>query len=478
MNSLSQIVQSIQRLGLTPPPLAGNMKRLYEIVKKQQVDDEDQVIRLLFPNSKRETARKNLWKIRTQLSDRLINGILVSDLEGRLTGVQKGFFRHTRRYATAKILLGLGLRQAAIMIAEKSIKWSIENQSTELAFGFSRILRDHNARIAGNKKKYVHFSQLSQQYFNFLQAEYVVEELFNELVFSFPKKAIVSKEKVAHAKLFPDRVKPFIDTHQCFRVQFVGFNITVLAYQIQSDHQQVIETCEQAIEALHSFPTYPTAAFNFIFRKIPSYLQLRQFDEAQQTIAECLRQTGSSTHNWLATQHYNALLGLHTENWDHVLRVFEVVNKRQKAIPEIWFIYEAYAHILKGNQDFRLGKFLNQVAKLSKEKQGMNINVRIIEILYHLLHEEHGKIIDKQDALREYSKRHLRKDQSTYRSDLFIRLLLLLPRYSFRSIGIEKAALPYLKKLKGNPLDMVLQDTDLEVVPFERLWEWVRERLT
>lgn len=477
MKYLSHIVQSIQRLGLSPPPLSGNVKRLYEIIKRQKVEDEDQVIRLLFPNSKRETARKNLWKIRTQLSDHLINGILVSDLDSKLTGVQKGFYRHTRRYATAKILLGLGLRSAAILIAGKSIKWSVENQSTELAFGFSRILRDHNARIAGNKKKYHYYRELTQTYFNFLQAEYLVEELFNELVFSFPKKAIVSKEIVLHAKQFPDRIKPFLETYSCFRVQFVGFNIKVLAYQIQSDHHQVIETCDQAIKVLSAFPAYPTAAFNFLFRKIPSYLQLRQFDQAQQTIQDCLRQTGSSTHNWLATQHYNALFGLHTENWDHVLHVFEVVNQRQKAIPEIWYIYEAYAHILKGNTEFRLGKFLNQVAKLSKEKQGMNINVRIIEILYHLLHEEHGKIIDKQDALREYSKRHLRKDQSTYRSDLFIRLLLLLPRYSFRTIGIEKAALTYLKKLKENPLDMVLQDTDLEVVPFERLWEWVRGQL-
>lgn len=477
LNNLRNVILVFNQLNLSARlQLKGNLKKLYQLIQKESTFDDHDVMAHLFPSSQKENARKHLWQLKSNLTDHLISMMLSVDLDDRWSAFQKGYFKSWKRYAIARILLGLGLRQSAIAIAEKSIKASLQHHFTELSLNFSRILRDHYAKYAEDRKKYLHYKQLSTQYFDLLYQEDLLEDLYNELILYFPMKSSV--EQIQAVKKYPAIVDPILKEYDYFRIHFLGYNIKVLSYQMGGEYESVIEACDAAINSLQRFPAYSGPAFLFRLRKIPNLLQLKAFQKAEKTIDDCLNLTGSSTHNWLATQHYNALLGLHTENWDHVLTVFAEVSGQQKALPEIWYVYEAYAHILKGNTDFRLGKFLNQVNTLAKDKQGMNINVRIIEVLYHLLHQELGKLIDKQDALREYSKRHLRKDQSTYRSDLFIRLLLLLPRYSFRSIGIEKAALPYLKKLKGNPLDMVLQDTDLEVVPFERLWEWVREHLS
>ncbi len=468
------VISVFEKLGLQKNGrLQGNLEKLYSVAKEQPLAAENDILEKLFPGSKKSNARIYLWQLKNKLTDHLISHILTVDLDERWTDFQQGYFKVWKRYAYTRILIGIGLRQVAINIAEKSLKYSLSNHFTELVLNFGRILRDHYARYNKDKKKYIHYQSLVKDHFSLLQQEDFIEDLYNELIL-YSLGGATGKES---GKNYPELVNPVLDKYKTFRIHYLGYTIKVLSYQLEGKYLEAIESCEQAVKSLETYPDYSTPSFTFRLRKIPNFLQLELYEAADAAIQECLALVGSSKHNWLIIQHYLAILRLHSKNWDGVLKVVEDVEHEQTRPPEIWYVYKAYAQILKGNQDFKLGKFLNQVGKLSKEKQGMNINVRIVEVLFYLLSGQHGKIIDMQEALREYGKRHLRKDQATFRSDVFIRMLLLLPRYSFRLIGVERSAKPYLKKLADNPRDLVLQDTDLEVVPFEILWEWVIGKL-
>jgi hypothetical protein len=92
----------------------------------------------------------------------------------------------------------------------------------------------------------------------------------------------------------------------------------------------------------------------------------------------------------------------------------------------IWLIslnWEKSILIFQDNNSFRIYKFLNQVPLFSRDKQGVNIPIILVQIYYCFLPIViYSKIIDRMESLNLYSYRHLKKDDN-FRSQCFIRML-------------------------------------------------------
>lgn len=143
---------------------------------------------------------------------------------------------------------------------------------------------------------------------------------------------------------------------------------------------------------------------------------------------------------------------------------------------ETWEVYRAYAAILTGRY-FRLARFLNQVPHFSKDKKGMNINILIIEMLQYLRKKIFSKVIDRTAALQRYIYRYLMEDESTYRSRHFLLMIVCLEKGAFRKKEVDPLVEEHLEALKQLPLHKARQDYEVEVVPYEHLWAFVREQL-
>ena len=80
------------------------------------------------------------------------------------------------------------------------------------------------------------------------------------------------------------------------------------------------------------------------------------------------------------------------------------------------------------------------------------------------------------ESLNVYTHRYLRKDD-TFRSNCFIKMLLALPAAGFHKKGVLRKARKYWDKLQSVPISVANQNTELEIVPYEVLWEFVIESL-
>jgi hypothetical protein len=80
------------------------------------------------------------------------------------------------------------------------------------------------------------------------------------------------------------------------------------------------------------------------------------------------------------------------------------------------------------------------------------------------------------DALKAYTHRHLRRDE-TYRTNCFIKMILQLEKGDFHPVAVQRKAEPYYKKLLAVPLHKAKQDHDLEIIPYETLWTFILESL-
>ena len=141
-------------------------------------------------------------------------------------------------------------------------------------------------------------------------------------------------------------------------------------------------------------------------------------------------------------------------------------------IRDRYFILKGYVNfLLPVEKPFRLGRFLNQVPIYSKDKRGHNSNILIIQILHLLKNKKYNDIIDKVESLKQYSWQHLRNDD-TLRSACFIKMLCQLPAGNFKKINVTRRVSTYYQRMTELP-DKYKMDIDVEVVPYEVLWEEV-----
>ena len=147
-----------------------------------------------------------------------------------------------------------------------------------------------------------------------------------------------------------------------------------------------------------------------------------------------------------------------------------------------WKLYEAYVHFfiskglikIKGYEkklkNFKLNRFLNDIPEGSKDKEGVNIQILIIQVLFLLKDDKIDQAINRMQVLHQYSGKYLKKDH-TYRSNVFIRMLIVLIRNQMHREAVIRKSAKYLKMLKDNPIEKSKQSIGIEVVPFEDLWE-------
>jgi hypothetical protein len=157
-------------------------------------------------------------------------------------------------------------------------------------------------------------------------------------------------------------------------------------------------------------------------------------------------------------------------------------SKIHSTITENSHLFHAYFALLikagvleqaPNHPPFRLGKFLNQVPEFSKDKKGMNISILIIQALILLADRKYDAFLDRLECLRVYNYKHLAKDHDLFRASTFIKMLQLIPKAHYDRERLEWRGKRYLEKMDIPREQLPISATDLEIIPFEDLWEIV-----
>jgi len=88
--------------------------------------------------------------------------------------------------------------------------------------------------------------------------------------------------------------------------------------------------------------------------------------------------------------------------------------------------------------------------------------------LIALARKNYDYIIDRQNAIKQYSSRYLKKNEF-YRSSCFINIILHLVKAEFHRVRFLRYANVDIKKLKAMPLEDANQIAEFEIVPYEVL---------
>ncbi|MCS7037683.1 MAG: hypothetical protein RMJ33_01760 [Saprospiraceae bacterium] len=472
---------------LLPP--GTKMARLFSFVQANAELTEAEAAGHLYGST---DAIGRLRSLKSKTKERLLSAIfLLEPDEAAFSDRQQAHYECQRRWATALVLLNKKVSSVAIEQLERMLRHAEHFEFTELAMSAAFHLRHHYGMIQGDAEKYRYYRQLYRQYQALWALENEAEELYTELLSTMANTRAPQQDMARTAEAYFRRVEPHLKAHASFRLHLNGRLLQMLAYSSRHDYRAVADLCEDALAFFQSKPyRSPLPLQIFYYQLVVCCVQMRDFGRGQAILRQHGHLYPPGTLNWYKVQELYFLLATHTQHYDDAfdtcMRVLREADfaKQPPYICETWKIYEAYAQLLARTRradrtpdpNFRIGKFLNEIPTFSKDRRGMNIPALIARLLFDIQQKRYDAAIERVEALSKYADRYVRKNE-LFRSNCFLKMLLQIPQAAFHREAAARKAQRYHDMLGQMPVELANQPHEIEVIPYEDLWEMTLEML-
>lgn len=491
MKDLQDLVQIVTRPKLKSVHLldtevsddTSKLSEFYNLLVDGTFENDDEAAYHFYQQKKSHPAYQ---KLRKTVKDRLVKSLFLIDLKKASYDVrQKAYYESYREWAAAKILFGKQAPAAAISLSHKLLKLAKKFEFTELVVDITHTLRLYYGTIEGNYKKYQSYNKVFKHYETLWILENKAEEYYTDLSVRFVNSKAANTEVQREAIKYFEELEPHLEQYDSYQLHFCTRLIQAGIYTLTGEHEKMIEVCDIAIQFFRKKSYGAKVPFQaFYYKEAIAHFQLRNFDTCIEKAELCEAFMEKGTFNWFKVRELYLLVQLHKEGIDMPYSILEEVlsNDKFTSLPpnmlEFWKILEAYLQFIKLSKEeiddkaqaFRISRFMNEIEVFAKDKKGMNISVQILKILVNLLKRNYDDLIDSIDAINQYRKRYLQK-VDTQRSNLFFKMLLVIPKNSFDRVEIENAAQKYIEELDAIPLEVMNQTYQLEIVPYEKLWK-------
>lgn len=476
---------------LQPGPLS---MRLYDLVAEGKVETDLQAMEALYPGEKQRNV--SYLRIKKSLRDYLVQMLLVIDPHlPHYNPRQKAYFDSYKKWGAIKILLGKNAHHTILELADEVLRTALRFDFTDLALDMARSMRLYYGSIEGNVKKYQQIGKQVHHLEEMFRYENLAEELYTDLVIRFVNDKSTKREVPQVARRYFKQLEDALDKYDSYRLHFTSRLIEIIIYTSVNDYKSTTEICDKAIrffDAKDYVANVPLQAF--LYQEMVCYVQLRDYERGRKAADRGLKLLEQGSFNWFKYQELLLMLSFHAREYQAAYQIYKSTVKHRRfnglpdGIKQIWKIFEAYLYYLiqvgriKPDEPetvisrIRIMRFLNDVPIFSKDRRGMNIPILNFQILYLILTKEHDEVIDRMMAIQKYSSRYLKKDDN-YRSNCFIKMLLEMPDVGFHRMAVIRHADKYVKMLKKVPLDFANQSHDIELIPYEDLWQMALDSL-
>lgn len=467
------------------------MEQLCDAIQDGRITSDEDAIALLYPG---ERAGSKFLNLRERLKERILNVVFL--LEFRTASGsdrQKAYFECNRKWAAAMVLMSKNAKRVSVGILEDLLKQTLHFEFTELTLCTLSSLRLHYGTIYGDTSKYNLYREMYQKYQEVWMMENEAEDSYTHLVSHFVNSKASKSPLSVKAQEYYSRIEPFMEQSGSFRLHLCGRLVQIMIYSSRNDYGATARVCEEAIAFFRNKnfeSNLPLQAF--YYQLIVCYIQLQEFEKGAAVIEQYQSIFEEGSFNWYKLQELFFLLAMYTKHYLKAFEVCEMVQKKLRSgnqpvqIAEMWKIYEAYVQFLVLLKKitlppgyvsrFKVAKFLNEIPTYSKDKQGMNIPILIVQILFSISERNYHQSIDRIEAVEKYCSRYLKQNE-TYRSSCFIKALLQFPACAFHHDVILKKAQKYIDMLHTQPLEVAYQTHEIEIIPYEHLWEMAMETL-
>lgn len=467
--------------------------QLYQGIVDGSIQNDEDIQSTFFGDTDHPATYTN--RLKRKLRDRLTNTIFLIDLnESQYNDFQRAYISCQKNLAAIQILGSKYVQKSAIEIAKNTMRQSLHYGFTEITLSIARYLHLYYGTALRDQKKMAQYRALIIEQGDILQYELKAETYFAELNQSLSKKE-VADDHMQRAKDYSEELWPLLERIKTPKFNIFVFLFTLKYHELIGNFSEMVAISNKAISFYEQNPQIANVNTRYVFplNKLVAHTQLKEFDLAENTAIQAMKQVNEGTGPWFSLAHYLMTNYYHSEQFEKAIDLLIKIkseksfNKMPDAIKEQVRFHEAFLFFFTQtlrisdknlfDGKFKVQKFLNEVPESARDKAGANTTIIVLQILVCLVQHRYDDIIKRSDALKTYTSRYLKKDEN-FRSNCFIKMLLQLPAANFHKNGVERKAQRYYKELLKQPANLFRNGAEHEYIPYETLWKYVLQNLS
>ncbi len=472
---------------------SNNYYRLYKGIIDGKCNNDVSAAHEMFRTVKSD---KRYLMLKSRFKKLLLNSLFFLDFEHLDIGdYYKALYKCEKKLFQVKALIAIGARESGVKIALKIVDISMKFELTNILIQTSEILRNIYG-ILGEESQFEYYDKLLKSNFRILEAENTSDELYRRLIIKFIKSEAMKPELVPIAKQYAKQLKALCRKNDSFVLHFNMYRVWFWSYRIAGNYRSTLRVCEKAEQYMEENPLFSQKikSAELALIKMNCFMHLQDNKNGFINAEKCDHLFDEDSINRLLFLEYYFLLAMHTGKYVQAVDIFNRAVQHPKYSEDFpkhlekWRIFEAFLNYISTSEQnvpialypkkkkFNLPKFLNELPIYSKDKRGFNVLILIIQVLFLLEKQEYVKIIDRTEALKTYRSRYLRKDID-FRSSCFIKMLLIMEKKDFEKTKTKIHTEPLFQMLKKTRIRYEGSLTELEVIPYEQLWDRILKNL-
>lgn len=469
------------------------LEKLYRGLHKGEFSSEEDAMKSLYGS--KTNCEATFAKLRERLRDRLLNTLFFIDLnKPKFAEYPQAVINSHQQYAQIKLLLAKSARKTGIWLAEGLLEYTQKYELTELTYLLTTDLKYHFGTLEINKARYRKYDDIQKVSFEKLQAENNAMDAYHLVFHKDYGRSKISESELRSRWV---EISKELDAHYgpeaSSKFLYYYCNAHAEYYFLDNRNEEIISMTSQSIGyLLEKNYTHKPIVFSLNRLKMIAFFNAKMLDSAIGIANDIEELTKVNQHNWFVIRYFKALFYIHKREYVAAQKIKEsTFNDREiddlkSGLFEIWRTLEAYLEFLSALRDpegvkdrknnFRLNKFLNQVPLYQKDKTGRNVTILLVQLLFFLARHNYGRYIDRMDALTQYRQRYL-KENNTFRSNCIIRMMVKVGKYGFHPKRVKSYTSKDLWKLKSRQAELSSRSSEVEIIPYEDMWEMVMEML-
>lgn len=469
--------------------------KLYKALEKGEIkSDEDAQIALygkVITNSRFKMLKK-------RFSERMYTTMLfLLPRENEIKSYSRELYYCYKYFAVAKLLRDVSASQAATTLFKKIIGKALRYEFFDLVELCALDLRRDCMR-QGKVKQFEYYDKLFEYAQQVVYAEALAERHNYEIQIHFTKTFAQRPELATSTEKAILEIDDLRKFHNTFKLNNFYYTTKLLWLELLNDYDSALAIVNEYEQYILNKPVFYTKArhANILLRKVDLYLHTGQFREGIETAEKALGFYQKGRNNWFTLLELYFLTALNINNIDKAAELYHiaVTDARYEHLlaqqQEIWRVYGGYLWLICRQSDradllrkyfgqsenFRISKLVNEVPLFSKDKQGLNVSILILQILILMLEEDYVSVIQRTEALRTYAYDNLKRKEAI-RNYCFLDLLIRLIKSDFNPSKMKSKTKAIFQRMQQEKVNYNSTQTRMEVLPYEQLWKMILNML-
>ncbi|MBT8219254.1 MAG: hypothetical protein KJP00_05505 [Bacteroidia bacterium] len=385
--------------------------------------------------------------------------------------------RVNAEYSAFNILHRSSQGTSAAYLGELIVNSAIKYDFGEFICPISSYLIEYFNIYNPNVKKSNFYKKILEEYSNTIALERKARIMYSELMNLFILQFAPGMKAHEQATHQLSQLEPHLYKIPSTRFHLYTFLIKTFKCYAIKDFPAMNQAAQQGYRYFAELEfRRPLIENTFLRKSVEANLVLGNFQYCEDQLQMILSNAKMGKSNWYNTLEILITLNLHQQAYPKAVKSFNLGKKNRNfnelisTIKTRWGLLEAYINFLQlagvapespTMSRFRINRFINDTPQYEEDKKGRNIQLIIAQLLFYIIDKNWDKMEEKIEALQKYGTRYLRKNE-LFRSQVFIKMLLEIPRRLYHPQAILRHTSRYRKRLEEMAPNIDLNGSTLD----------------